>query len=316
MRLLFIGDTHAGARKGLNPRTAFDRFTSPYQEWVLYAWENHFIPNFREPDYLCLLGDIVDGAGHKNSVELVTTDVDLQVKFAEELLTPLIGSNTKVFGLRGSGYHDGKGSGFSGDYNVVEALGGNWCPDKYGIILSEYGENILCYHKAKNIKTELNKLQCNIFKHPNYIRPTRVVLAHKHSYEEYSDGAVRIYHTPCWEYLTSFMEGLGTYPDIGALQLRFDSNGKSTDLIKYDIPTEVFQGMDSWIGQLPKIAKEIEDTKQIRELKCLEEMLNEAIPAQVAILKKLEEMKQNIVPMELPEDMIGQGDWSKYKAGM
>jgi len=265
MRILCVGDTHVGSRKGLTPRSAFDKFTNSFQEWIINEWETDFIPNHKNPDYLCLLGDIVDGAGSKSSVELITTSVDRQVNFAQELLLPLIGKGTKVLGLAGSGYHRGKGTGFDSDYQVVKALNGEWNPERFTISFPEFSENILFVHKSINPETEFKKIADNLLRHPNYKRPTLIVGAHLHYYRGQSRIGLKIYHIPCFEYLSEFMEGVPAYPDIGAFEIEFNEKGKKAEPITYAIPSEVFEGMDGWVVQLPAIAEEIKAGRKRKE---------------------------------------------------
>jgi hypothetical protein len=313
MKLLFIADMHVGSRKGLTPEKAIDNYSNSFQKWLLDKWNNEFIPNYKHPDYLCLLGDIVDGSGPRDSVELVTTNVDRQVEWAVELLSPLIGENTKVLGLSGSGYHTGKGTGFNGDYGVVKSLKGLWKPERFWILLSEYEEYILAFHRSKNPVTELKTLQENFYKNPGLPKPTRVVSAHLHRYSSVDDGITTLYQISCWEYLTNFMEGQGKIPSIGALQLEFlDKETKIVSNINYKIPSEVFSDMDNWIGNLPELNEKLIEDKKQQNLNLLQEALNYSLlndlTNKISALEKIKESIEENLPLNGYEN-----NWSRYK---
>jgi hypothetical protein len=244
--ILLLADLHVGNRKGLTPRYAFDSQTNVFQEWVLDEWEDDFIPKYKHPNYLVLAGDIIDGPQPKGNQELITTDVHEQVKMANQLLFPLVGKDTRVMVVGGSKYHTGNGTGFNADRYIAEVLRGSFYKSRCTLHLPEVNEHILIVHKSIKIQSELQKIKDNLYKQPNYVRPTRVVGAHKHESELYEN----IYHIGCFEYLTDCMEGVARYPDIGALQFEFRFDGeKVVRRIDYKIPAHVFQGMDGWEGQ-------------------------------------------------------------------
>jgi hypothetical protein len=262
MRILCIADLHVGSRKGIAPKSAFDNYTNEFQGWILERWENDFVPKYGNPDYLCLLGDIVDGPGSKSSVELITTDVDRQAEFAVELISPLIGASTGVIGLAGSGYHRGKGTGFDADYHVVKGLGGTWNRERFTIPFMD--ENILFVHRAININTEIKKIAENVIRQKYYRRPTMVVAAHQHSYASYEISGLRIVHIPCFEYLTECMEGVPKMPDIGGYEMKSSQGEMVSSCLLYHIPENVFEAMDHWEARVPSMNEEITEGQKTR----------------------------------------------------
>jgi len=282
IKVVIVTDVHAGSIYGLCPTHHFNEHTNAFQLWVIDLWRD-FVLGYGSPDYLILGGDMVDGPGHKNTAVLNITDVNSQVDAAVDLLLPLVGNNTEIYGLSGSGYHFGKGTGFDADELVTTKLldktGVKGHHDKkyFGLLLGEkYGfGNIFFTHKGKNLQTQLKVLYERGWK--NYgPRADALVTAHLHRKVAYQDGPL-IIHTPCWEWETDFMNFTSPI-DIGSTILYIDVEKRSITwrfVPEVPIPNEVFIGMDSWLRMSPEreqelvnlsLKKEEEDNKKLYEM--------------------------------------------------
>jgi hypothetical protein len=335
IKIVVLADTHVGSNYGLCPRSYFNEHTNAYQLWAINKWDE-FIETYKYPDYLILNGDIADGPAKKDPSVLCISDADEQVKSAIELISPIIGKNTEVHGVSGSGYHTGKGSGFDADKQITEKLieihGIRGCHHKteFGLSLSKYGmKNISFRHKGKNEKTEAMVAYKRYYKtHAPKIE--MIVASHLHRIKTYTDG-VSVYHTPCWEWETDFMDFVEPV-DIGSMIIYVDIGRKKIDAEFYcpEIPTELYEDMQHWesisteremflikkekekenkeIEKLAKVYNKIpkNDLKNIvKEVKKQEEekykgkittMKNMELPKSVNTIKKKENKKEIIWP--------------------
>lgn len=265
MNILVFNDLHSGSDFALVPQRLIK---NPYQAWVWDRYQevvNHFknIPI----DYFACIGDMNDGNGKHNSIHNWTTDVQIQTDTAIELLRPFVRGNTKVFGVGGSGYHTGKGSGFDGDELVVEGLGGAYHKGSF-YLDTPYGY-IQFVHVAKNIKGEVNTIRINNGEVEG--KGVKLLVAgHLHRAQQYKEGSVTSVHSPCWQYNSDFMQGFGVgiSVDIGYTIIRIDEFGMSAIPITFPIPMSVKIGMAGWmeISEREIFDKNQEELKKLSDL--------------------------------------------------
>jgi len=265
MNILIFNDLHSGSDFALVPKRLIK---TPVQAWLWDRYQEivHHFKNI-QIDYLGCLGDMVDGYGRHNSIHNWTTDVQIQADTAIELLRPFVRKNTNVFGVGGSGYHTGKGSGFDGDELVVEGLGGNYHKSSY-YFKTPYGY-IQFVHVAKNIKGEVNTIRINNGESDGE-KVKLLVAGHLHRVQEYREGSVKAIHAPCWQYNSDFMQGFGvsTPVDIGYTIIRIDEFGITATPITFPVPMSIKIAM---AGHIEITEKEIHDRNQ-EELKKLSDM--------------------------------------------
>ena len=236
MKILAIGDLHVGSIYGLAPR---EFANNPFQQWAIEEFDG-LIKSSMDIDYLVLLGDMVDGASHKDTTTLWETDVDTQVSHAVALLEPLKhGKHFKgILGVTGSGYHYGKGSGFDADAQVTKSLKGSH--DKSHQLLQTPHGVIYFHHRSKNIQTELKIMHQRYYN--DAVKIALLVGAHLHRAISLQDQGARIIHAPCWEYSMPFI-GFGNTMSIGAVIIEVNKQGIYPSLITYPIPIAVEQEM-------------------------------------------------------------------------
>ena len=287
MNILVFNDLHSGSDFALVPKRLIK---TPAQAWMWDRYQeivNHF-KNI-SVDYLFAIGDMVDGYGKHNSIYNWTTDVQIQADTAIELLRPFVKGNTKVFGVSGSGYHTGKGTGFDGDELVVEGLGGKFHKNTY-YLSTPYGY-IQFIHVAKNIKGEVNTIRINNGESDGE-KVKLLVAAHLHRVQEYREGSVKAIHCPCWQYNSDFMQGFGvsTPVDIGYTLIRIDEFGMQAIPITFPVPMAVKIAMAGWTEITEKEIKE----RNEEELKKLSDLTG--VSANVITVIKNNERKPLILP--------------------
>jgi hypothetical protein len=310
IKVLVVGDMHVGSKYGLCPQSYFNSHTNAFQWWVLDLWHK-FVSLHQHPDYLILAGDNVDGSGAKDATTLVITDVNEQEDAAVVLLRPLVGPNTEIYGVSGSGYHEGKGTGRDSDRNVTEKLisltnsRGKHDKKYIGLLLREkYGfGNIAFRHKGKSVTATLKDEYEKIAKEYGP-RSDVVVTAHLHRKLIYQDG-LTVVQTPCWEYETDYM--VGTRPiDIGATYIIIDTEYRTVTPGFFPgtpIPQNVFKEMNNWI--------EIDDARE-------EELKQRAEESKAETISRVsKELSLPVVEVEKVYDEIKkeQHEASSSKAG-
>lgn len=117
MRILAIGDFHAGHLLGLTP-PKFQRHDTPYARTL---WD-YFTAAVRDRgpwDVVIANGDLVDGPGRRDTTKHLTTDMHAQTDMAVEALRQTECSDIRI--VRGTGYHTDYSCNFE-DF-VADALG-------------------------------------------------------------------------------------------------------------------------------------------------------------------------------------------------
>ena len=235
MRILAIGDVHAGSIYGLCTK---EEIRNVYQEWALGKFQEIVNTFSGTIDKLSLIGDIVDGPAPKDPTSLWTTDVQEQAAQAITLLSPLA-DGAEVHGCSGSGYHYGKGTGFDGDKLVTQMLNGKH--SKVGYYIETPFGLIQFFHQSKNPRTMVQRFRIRNGE-TDGAKMVLSISAHLHRYKEYQEGSVKVIQTPCWQHPTEFM-GIGEPVDIGCVLIDIDEYGIHTYPFRYSIPYEIEKGM-------------------------------------------------------------------------
>jgi len=323
IKLLVLADVHVGSIYGLTPRKYFNEHTNSYQLWAINKWEE-FIQKYKYPDYLILNGDIVDGPGGKDATTLCIPDMEDQVNSAVELLSPLVGKNTIIYGCSGSGYHTGKGTGFDADRQITQNLitlhnvKGNHYKKEFNLSLSKYNmPSINFRHQGKTPSSEITAAFKRYYK-TNTAKIGMIVASHLHRIYEAHDG-VKIIHTPCWQWETAFM-GSDNPLDIGATLIQVDIDQKTIkhEFIEYIRPQELFEDMQHWEDisleretelrkieveqnkkEVEKLSKKFKEIPKVtiekirQEIKKEDSIQNLSLPS-IAVEKRKEEKKKEI----------------------
>jgi len=237
-RILFVGDIHLGSRYAIlkdgfktqqgQRITAADGF----QQWAWKTWNEQFAPTYKNPDYLILMGDLTDGLGNINlGVDQLTTNLDEQVKMATDLLRMLIGPNTIIYGINGSGYHSGRGS--QTDLQVVQALKGNFVGDAFAFTVAgkkrdytfqfSHGGSAPLINKHTYIINEIRNAKDD--KAENDVpMPDFLARAHQHTFLSYEESNIAGFVVPCWQAYTpySLKKSSIKKAKIGAVEVLLD----------------------------------------------------------------------------------------------
>ena len=251
-RAIVISDTHVGSWWGLLPTRMFNADTNPFQKWVMNCWGDMIKMVGVSVDHIFLVGDLTDGAAMKSAgVDVTSTDLDNQVAWTCELLKPIVGKNTKVYGVDGSGYHSGKET--NTDRRIVEYFNGKY--EKATLHL-KIGNKIIQLNHASGAM----RLQLEMDKNKKYAQETHTVLpdlllrGHVHQYKRVEDASMGAISCPCWQYPTPFIERRSTATkwDIGFLAMEFDK-----DILKiypklYPIPLDVIEQMRGYTNIITK----------------------------------------------------------------
>jgi len=272
LRILTLSDMHCGHIRGLNPKRTIENYyySNPFQKWVLNIYED-IIKTYKFPDYLILNGDICDGnQSLQAGVEAITTDTDEQINFAIELLKPIIGNNTKVHGIAGSGYHNSSRAGANLDRQVIEKLGGTYHRNIYELLIEN--EKIQFKHAAgftlSSLKKEMDNVQKDAVKTKTKC-PTMIVRSHGHIFYGIQKSGIQAYITPAFQYSTDYMERkvFNETPDIGAFIIEYDESQKVLYGYPkmYDIPSDIIDEMRELETLTEDRLKEIKKQSEIKK---------------------------------------------------
>ncbi len=243
MRVVFVADLHVGSRVGLCfptvPLAAGGSYSANPVQRALYArWEAQAAKgDWKQPDFLVVNGDAVDGVGvKKRGVEQWTTDLLSQVAVARDLLA--MWEAKHIYVMRGSPYHVTAGGQPVEELLAQELQAEPFPPEckaacRSGLSLyltvedvtfhiahrAGSGSNVWQY-RATPITREmlLSKLNDEIRAEMDGHKVDVVVRAHAHHFwrsESMSHVGLML---PAWQAKSPFMEErnvLGFVPDIG-----------------------------------------------------------------------------------------------------
>jgi len=251
-RIVVISDMHVGSIYGLAPLDDVPQNKqSPFLLWVNEKWLE-FCKKYNNPDYLLLAGDLTDGSGIKNlGVDAICTNLDEQEFMACKLLKFIIGSNTKIYGVNGSGYHCGQGQATNLDRRITERLHGEF---KGSVFVFDIGEEkIQVAHVASS--SMINPLtgilrEIRLSKEDAQKRktksPTIIVRGHLHrALSVQDDAGVWGILNGCWQTNTPFMlqHTANITPSIGATIIDIEDGIAKVFRVDYPIPEDVRQAM-------------------------------------------------------------------------
>ena len=234
-RLLAIGDTHCGNLLGLTPPAWWNDRTPPTQRpmWEWYAKE---LATIGAVDILVLNGDLVDGEGKKETIGLLTTDVDEQAEMAVACLKDIVAK--KRFLTYGTPFHTVGSSSY--EKRIADALNS---PVSATLMLDVDGMKFNFRHVAGRSDvpygqgTQLYKevvrdmLQSVI---EEYSCADVVVRSHVHYYLHMDDGDRHAVSLPCLQVPESvFARGLRTmYYRLGMVLFLVDDGQVTVELHK------------------------------------------------------------------------------------
>lgn len=105
-RVLLLGDLHCGDKAGLAPPSRIMKsgpFTDPQTQ--LWEWYEKEVNAFGEFDATVFLGDMVEGANNKNTIELYEADTDEQGVIAAECCRVIPCKKENMFCVYGTPFH-------------------------------------------------------------------------------------------------------------------------------------------------------------------------------------------------------------------
>lgn len=255
---------HVGSIYGLAPLSSIPQDKQfAFNKWVITCWED-LCKKFFNPDYLLLGGDLTDGSDVKAlGVGAITTNLDEQENMAVTLLNMLIGKDTKVYGVNGSGHHCGEGQATDLDRRITEALHGTYKHVKFEFDIGE--EKIQLAHGGGSginlssyIIKELEKSKLLAQKRKTK-SPTILLRGHQHRFFAVQDdcdcwGILN----GCWKFPDSFVLKKSTNIgwDIGATIIDIEDGVAKVYRQRYDLPDDVIQAMEGFEELQETIIKE------------------------------------------------------------
>jgi len=252
-RIVVVSDMHVGSIYGLAPPTSVPHDKqSPFILWVYEQWQK-FCRMFSNPDYLLLLGDLADGAQVKIlGSDALTTNLDDQEAMAVDLLQPLLGGSTKIYGINGSGYHGGEGQATNLDRRVTEKLGGEFKNSVFEfdiglerIQICHGGIGVALVNPSTYIQREIRLAKEDAQKRKAKC-PTMIVRGHQHRmYSIQDDGGIWGILNGCWQSTTpfAFKRSANISPNIGATIIDIEDGIAKIYRVEFPIPEDVRQAM-------------------------------------------------------------------------
>jgi len=241
--LIVVGDIHCGSTFALCPPdfATYDGHSfglSRTQQWIWECWR-HFcdswVPHVTRgrPYALVLMGDLVEGAHHRNGPEIFHADPGVHAKAAVHCLLPLAEGAERVFVVRGTECHVG-----SAEAGIGERLGAEvdpatgehsafwWRLEHNGTLM------VFRHHIGTTARASLEATQLSIVLAEEQVQAARVgapvpkvvCRAHRHVMGDWSDGNGLVVVGPSWQVHTSHAHKVvpSARTQIGAYALDFD----------------------------------------------------------------------------------------------
>ena len=255
-RIVVIGDMHCGSVFGLAPPSAIPQDKkNAFLKWDYDRW-CEFCQKYENPDYLLLIGDLADGSQVMTlGVDALSTDTDEQVIMAETLIRMIIGKNTKVYGVNGSGYHGGERQATCIDRRIVERLNGEYKGNIFEfdignerIQMTHGGAGQSLVNPTSYILREI-KLSKEDSSNNKSKAPTILLRGHQHRmFHIEDDGNVIGILNGCWQFRTPFMakKSGNITPSIGAYIIDIEDGIAKVYREKYTIPQDVRESMNGY----------------------------------------------------------------------
>jgi len=255
-RIIIIGDTHIGSVFGLANRSSVPKDRdNAWLQWVYEAWTD-FCTRYNSPDYLLLIGDLADGTQIKtHGVDALVTDTDEQVCMARDLLQMIIGKNTKIYGVNGSGYHGGEGQATCIDRRIIEILGGEYKGNLFEFDIGDEkiqmthggaGAGLMALHSYILREIALSKMDAQ----SRRIKGSTILLrGHQHrAFMAQDEAGIWGILNGCWQYTTPFClkKSANVSPTIGATIIDIENGVAKIFRKKYPIPENVRQEMNGY----------------------------------------------------------------------
>jgi hypothetical protein len=220
LKLLELGDIHAGSKSGLLPDDFHDgdgngHKQNAIQQFLWQCWRDlndNWIPNIigADPFALVIKGDIIEGC-HHGSKEVITNDPQDHFEAAAELLEPLAAKAAAVYIIEGTECHTGNAErGMSRRLNAIKdpdtkkwawprlslTIGGVRC-----IFQHHIGVTSRAWLEASALSIHLANEQIEAVRNGETM-PRMLSCAHRHRYGEYRDASGLCCVTPPWQMLT------------------------------------------------------------------------------------------------------------------
>jgi hypothetical protein len=236
-------DHHAGSTVGLCPPVVKlpdgdSRRNSVAQRWLWRNWNGNYIPRVKllaakyKTKYIAILnGDAIEGNPHRTT-QVVSRNETVQMRIAEEVLSPLLQKAEQVYFIRGTPAHVGKQA------RLEEKVAENWTNTV------KDGANFTRWHLSLDVngtlfdighKGSIGRLP---WTRPNSVNkiagatiieahqrskkcPNVVLRAHWHQYADSGDNfrKIRVIAMPAWQLITGYVNTIspGALADIGGL---------------------------------------------------------------------------------------------------
>lgn len=255
--VVVFSDLHVGSVVGLWPhRHAIEGGgkyeENVYQQWLLSCWHEAMkeVADLKPKPVVVLNGDALQGINYKDG-QLVTANINIQMKAALKLLAPLRESARKFYVIRGTEWHEGKAADFleplammleaekdpaSGQdswWELYFNLGGakGHFGHHIGMSSVSHYESTVPYRELIMLMSELAR-----FKGPD-IR--FIVRSHRHSFIHVdAPPDIHAIVTPAWQLKTAFAHKRvsAKLPQIGWVRIELDDGEIMVRKRLFDLP--------------------------------------------------------------------------------
>jgi hypothetical protein len=236
-----MGDTHCGNLLGLTPPGWWNAEQTPPTQRPMWEWYTEELKRIGPVDVLVLNGDLVDGEGKKETIGLLTTDIDEQAAIARACVEPV--KYKRCFLTYGTPFHT-VGTG-SYEKRIADALG---APITDTLLLSVGGVRFNVRHVGGRSDipygqgTQLYKEVVRDMLHSvieEFQSADVVVRSHVHYYLHIERSTKDAISLPCYQVPDSvFARTLRTmYYDIGMVVVEVDKGRVTVD--KHLMPLKI-----------------------------------------------------------------------------
>ena len=253
---VFINDLHSGSKYGAMTDKACDadnKVSMSKNQEPLYEHLKMVAKKWRNPDYIVMNGDLIDGPAKADKGTTVwTTNVDAQAQDAKRIIN-MFGKPKKYFCIGGTPYHTKEstvnieeqiardlGAVMEGNRYSTEAKLINLAPDKTANTANERIFHITHHMGAtKNWQyrgTAPSKTMATLMlNESHFLERTRkiygIIRAHVHHYWQEKSSGRLMQVLPCYQLQTPFMFKImpESPPDIGSVRFTIHDDGTIDD---------------------------------------------------------------------------------------
>lgn len=256
--LLILSDLHVASTVGLSkPTMTLDDGgtykASKGQRWLYSKWEELLSTVEAKKQgalYTVVNGDAVEGDTKDRSYQLATRNPATAVRWAAELLDPLVQLSTGLFVIRGTPAHGGKSGNL--EESLAEDLGAIPCPATgtsswWSMLYNCAGVRIDLAHKPKggtggrpaNARAAIDRLAADTeFEYCERGEPLPHLVIRSHVHKHRDSGRrfrVRAITTPAWTLPTEYIRQLDPHglADVGAILVYCEAGHYEVELLKY-----------------------------------------------------------------------------------